>query len=84
MKELFAVADDKFPGYAGANGRYRYAKVRLQQHVSVVITVAPRYENTAFVQELAGIDTDLPLYHLAVDEDDNLMNALESFLFYLH
>ena len=36
--------------------------------------------------ELAGIDTDLPLYHLAVDadEDDNLMNALESFLFYLH
>ena len=86
MKELFTVADDKFPGYAGANGRYRYAKVRLQQHVSAVITVAPRYENTAFVQELAGIDTDLPLYHLAVDadEDDNLMNALESFLFYLH
>ena len=63
-----------------------YAKVRLQQHVSAVLTVAPRYENTAFVQELAGIDTDLPLYHLAVDadEDDNLMNALESFLFYLH
>lgn len=83
---MFTLADDKFPGYAGANGRYRYAKVRLQQHVSAVITVASRYENTAFVQELAGIDTDLPLYHLAVDadEDDNLMNALESFLFYLH
>ena len=54
---MFTVADDKFPGYAGANGRYRYAKVRLQQHVSAVLTVAPRYENTAFVQAFPEMKT---------------------------
>lgn len=44
------IADSALPNFSGGNGRYRYAKaVELSNRTNAVLTLAPRYENTAMM-----------------------------------
>ncbi|WP_333652543.1 acyl-CoA dehydratase activase [Lacrimispora sp.] len=83
---LKTIADQHLPGLAGANGRYRYAKAKQSAlWAEAVLTIAPRYENTALVLEMAGMDSQVPLYHLSMDHDwdEASWSSLRSFLYYV-
>lgn len=82
---LIKAADEKFSGFAGANGRYRYALITTASDCSAVINITPRYENVSFVHGLSGMRCPVPLLNISVDgdNDENEMNALRSFLYYI-
>ena len=85
-KNLRALADQTLPRFAGAGGRYRLAKAcALAQTTRGVISLAPRYENTATVLEMTGAAANLPHLTLALDDDqdDTVQAKLRAFLFYL-
>ena len=50
-----------------------------------VISLAPRYENTATVLEMTGAAANLPHLTLALDDDqdDTVQAKLRAFLYYL-
>ena len=50
-----------------------------------VLTMAPRYENTATILEMTGVLDSVPHFHLAMDYDwdENAWSRLNSFLYYL-
>lgn len=53
---LFLIADSALPNFSGGNGRYRYAKaVELSGRTNAVLTLAPRYENTAMILDMRGL-----------------------------
>lgn len=84
---LAAIADAALPDFAGGNGRYRYAKaVQLSQTVNAVLTLAPRYENTAMILEMRGLHDacKAPLFNLSLDNDwdETAWCRLRSFLYY--
>ncbi len=85
--ELFRTADQFLPRFAGANGRYRYAKaVELSRRASAVLTLAPRYENTAMILDMRGLREacQAPLFQLSLDNDwdEAAWSRLRSFLYY--
>ena len=86
LEALREEADRLLPGFAGANGRYRIAKaLELGRRSSGVLTLAPRYENTAAVLDMTGALEGIPHFHLAMDNDwdDGAWSRLNSFLYYL-
>ena len=85
--ELFRTADRALPRFAGANGRYRYAKaVELSERAAAVLTLAPRYENTAMILDMRGLRDacHAPLFQLSLDNDwdEAAWSRLRSFLYY--
>ena len=85
-QNLSALADQMLPRFAGAGGRYRLAKAcALAQTTRGVISLAPRYENTATVLEMTGAAANLPHLTLALDDDqdDTVQAKLRAFLYYL-
>ena len=86
-EQLQAAADAAFPRFAGANGRYRWAKaLALSQSCDAVLTLSPRYENTAVVLEMRGLSNACtsPLFAIALDGDwdESSRSRLQSFLYY--
>ena len=84
---LFQDADRELPGFAGANGRYRYAKaLAMGRNCDAVLTAAPRYENTAMVLDMRNLSKacPAPLYPMALDGDwdESAWERLRSFLYY--
>ena len=84
---LFRTADQALPRFAGANGRYRYAKaVELSKRAAAVLTLAPRYENTAMILDMRGLREvcQAPLFQLSLDNDwdEAAWSRLRSFLYY--
>ncbi len=84
---LFTTAQAHLDGFAGANGRYRYAKaVQMGEHAAAVLTLSPRYENTEMVLSLRGIaqSCPAPLFELSLDGDwdEAGWSRLRSFLYY--
>lgn len=85
-QNLRALADQMLPRFAGAGGRYRLAKAcALAQTTRGVISLAPRYENTATVLEMTVAAANLPHLTLALDDDqdDTVQAKLRAFLYYL-
>ena len=84
---LFGVAEAHLDGFAGANGRYRYAKtLEMGEHAAAVLTLSPRYENTEMVLSLRGMaqNCPAPLFELSLDGDwdEAGWSRLRSFLYY--
>ena len=84
---LFEVAEAHLDGFAGANGRYRYAKaLEMGEHTAAVLTLSPRYENTEMVLSLRGMaqNCPAPLFELSLDGDwdEAGWSRLRSFLYY--
>ena len=86
LEVLRGEANRLLPGFAGANGRYRIAKaLELGCRSSGVLTLSPRYENTATVLDMTGAPEGFPHFHLAMDNDwdEGAWSRLNSFLYYL-
>ena len=86
LEVLRGEANRLLPGFAGANGRYRIAKaLELGCRSSGVLTLYPRYENTATVLDMTGALEGFPHFHLAMDNDwdEGAWSRLNSFLYYL-
>ena len=86
LEVLRGEANRLLPGFAGANGRYRIAKaLELGCRSSGVLTLSPRYENTATVLDMTGALEGFPHFHLAMDNDwdEGAWPRLNSFLYYL-
>lgn len=86
LETLKSIADETFPHFAGANGRYRYAKAKQSsEYYDAVLTIAPRYENTALILDMAGMNGDAPLLNLSMDNDwdEASWSSLRSFLYYV-
>ena len=86
--KLFENAEQALPHFAGGNGRYRYAKaVELSGRTQAVLTLAPRYENTAMILEMRGLKgaCKAPLFELSLDNDwdETAWGRLRSFLYYV-
>ena len=87
---LFRLQEDagrELPRFAGANGRYRWAKaLEFSRRCDAVLTLAPRYENTASVLDLRGLSDacEAPLFQIALDGDweEASWAKLRSFLYY--
>ena len=87
FSQLLEEADRALPRFAGANGRYRWAKaVELSRHCDAVLSLAPRYENTAVVLEMRGLNSACaaPFFSIALDGDwdEASQSRLQSFLYY--
>lgn len=87
LEKLVHTADACLGSYAGNNGRYRYAKtVEQGRRTDAVLALVPRYENTAMVLKLRGIDAvcSAPFFEIPLDGDENMggASALQSFLYY--
>ena len=64
----------------------RLAKaLELGRSAAGVLTMAPRYENTATVLDMTGALEGVPHFHLAMDNDwdEGAWSRLNSFLYYL-
>ena len=86
LEVLRGEANRLLPGFAGANGRYRIAKaLELGCRSSGVLTLSPRYENTATVLDMTSALEGIPHFHLAMDNDwdEGAWSRLNSFLYYL-
>lgn len=84
---LFLIADSALPNFSGGNGRYRYAKaVELSGRTNAVLTLAPRYENTAMILDMRGLHDacSAPLFQISLDNDwdETAWSRLRSFLYY--
>lgn len=84
---LFLIADSALANFSGGNGRYRYAKaVELSNRTNAVLTLAPRYENTAMILDMRGLHDacSAPLFQLSLDNDwdETAWSRLRSFLYY--
>ncbi len=85
---LMEKAQMALPQFAGANGRYRYAKaVELSCRTQAVLTLAPRYENVSMILEMRGLKDacKAPLFELSLDHDwdETAWGRLRSFLYYV-
>lgn len=81
------IADSALPNFSGGNGRYRYAKaVELSNRTNAVLTLAPRYENTAMILDMRGLHDACraPLFQISLDNDwdETAWSRLRSFLYY--
>ena len=86
-QELFSTADYYLPNFAGANGRFRFAKtVELSKKTDAMLTIAPRYENTSMILQMRGLKQacQASLYEISIDHDwdEASWSKLRSFLYY--
>ncbi len=84
---LFETAEKYLNSFSAANGRYRFAKaVDMGESADAVLTLAPRYENTAMVLQLRNISSvcKAPLFEISLDGDwdESGKSRLKSFLYY--
>ena len=86
-ERLFKSADDRIGRYAGAGGRYRYAKaMKFSSDKDGVIMVSSMYENTEILLKLkCGHETDGAMLFLEFDGvmNQGIQDKLESFLYYI-
>ena len=87
LKSLRSFSFTTLPNFSGGNGRYRYAKaVELSGRTNAVLTLAPRYENTAMILDMRGLHDACraPLFQLSLDNDwdETAWSRLRSFLYY--
>ena len=87
FEQLSEIADRYLPQFAGGNGRYRYAKaIQMGEVVDAVLSMAPRYENTAMVLEMRELKEHChaPVYEISLDHDwdESAWSRLKSFLYY--
>ena len=87
LDHLFKIADASLAELNGGNGRYRFAKaVDASQNADAVLTMAPRYENTAIILEMRGLEEKCkaPVYSISLDHDwdETSLSKLRSFLYY--
>ena len=87
VRLLLREADRELPRFAGGNGRYRWTKaVELSGRCDAVLTLAPRYENTAAVLDLRGLNEAChgPVFQISLDGDwdESAWSRLRSFLYY--
>ena len=87
MDALFRTAQSSLDGFAGNHGRYRFAKaLEMGRYADAVLIMSPRYENSAVVLQLRGIQQlcDAPLFEVSLDGDwdENSWSRLRSFLYY--
>ena len=87
FEQLTEIADQYLPQFAGGNGRYRYAKaIQMGETMDAVLSMAPRYENTAMVLEMRELKQhcQAPLYEISLDHDwdESAWSRLKSFLYY--
>ena len=87
FQALRTEADRQLPRFSGGNGRYRWAKaVELSRRCDAVLTLAPRYENTATVLDMRGLSDACrnPVFHVELDGDwdEASWSRLRSFLYY--
>lgn len=90
LENLVSLADNTIGYYAGANGRYREAKILSDlSRIDGIITVASMYENTAIVLNVlhkgfAKEDTK-PVLNLTFDgnKNENDQTKIESFMYYI-
>ncbi|MCG8499330.1 MAG: acyl-CoA dehydratase activase [Firmicutes bacterium] len=90
LNSLVASADRTVGYYAGANGRYREAKLLGDlRGIDGIITVASMYENTGIVMNVLhkgfAKDNPKPMLHLTFDgnRNENDETKIESFMYYL-
>lgn len=89
LEILLEEADRKIRYYAGANGRYRAAKLSGNLHaIDGVITASSLYENTGIVLNILQKDfkkKEMPLLNLTFDgnRSENDKTKIESFMYYL-
>lgn len=86
-EQLAGLAEPVLPAFNGGNGRYRWAKaMQMGEGCRAVLTLAPRYENTATVLDMRGIyeACPAPLFQMALDADwdESAWSRLRSFLHY--
>lgn len=87
MDSLFDIAGEALPQFAGGFGRYRFAKaVDMSAMTDAVLTLAPRYENTAMILEMRNLNMacQAPLFSISLDNDwdETASSRLRSFLYY--
>lgn len=87
MDALFRTAQSSLDGFAGNHGRYRFAKaLEMGRYADAVLMMSPRYENSAVVLQLRGIQQlcNAPLFEVSLDGDwdENSWSRLRSFLYY--
>ena len=87
MAGLFVSAQSALDRFAGNHGRYRFAKAaEMGESADAVLMMAPRYENTAVVLQLSGVQQfcRAPLFEVSLDGDwdENSWSRLRSFLYY--
>lgn len=85
---LQETAQKALPGFAGGNGRYRFAKAAdLSCRTQGILMLAPRYENTAMILEMRGVKEacKAPVFEMAMDNDwdEAAWGRLQSFLYYV-
>lgn len=88
-EDLASIANKHMPNVSGGNGRYRYAKaVWMGGRFNAVLTLAPRYENTAVVLDMREQREacPAPLFQISLDGDwdETSWSRLRSFLYYLN
>lgn len=85
---LFKIADEGLGRYAGAGGRYRFAKaVEFSENKKGTILAASMYENTEILLNLKTAAAKRgPMLSLEFDGVMNkgMQEKLESFLYYIH
>ncbi len=85
--KLFEIADEGLGRYAGAGGRYRFAKaVDFSENKNGTILAASMYENTEILLNLKTADAKRgPMLSLEFDGVMNkgMQEKLESFLYYI-
>ncbi len=86
--QLQKYAGEALPDFAGGNGRYRFAKAReMGGRTRGILTLAPRYENTAMILEMRGIKEvcKAPIFEMSMDNDwdEAAWSRLRSFLYYV-
>ncbi len=85
--KLTEIADELLSRFAGANGRYRFSKLKdMQKCSSACIEIASMYENTQTVLNLIYEENTCPTLALSLEgtNDIALKEKLESFLFYIN
>ena len=86
LESLRSSADRLLPGFAGPMAGTGWSRgLELGGRCAGVLTMAPRYENTATILEMTGVLDSVPHFHLAMDYDwdENAWSRLNSFLYYL-
>ena len=87
VRLLRQEANQELPRFAGGNGRYRWTKtVEFSGRCQAVLTLSPRYENTAAVLDMRGLNDACraPLFQISLDGDwdETAESRLRSFLYY--
>lgn len=85
-KELTSFANNGIGNFAGAGGRYRFAKMRqISSKVDGIIAASSLYENTDMIIRLLQQQLDCPVLYAGLEGSLNktIFDMLDSYLYYL-